>query len=744
MKNTYTIIPVYSGDVSGVCSALYELGGLTVIHDPSGCNSTYNTHDETRWYDNDSNIFISGLCERDAIMGNDMKFLADIRIAAKDLKPEFIALASSPIPYMNGTDFKGIARKLEKDLGIPVFYVPANGMHDYTVGAGLAFEKLIDFMEDTPKIKNAVNVLGLTPFEYDFEVAVNGIKRFLSNAGFSINSSIAMGLDDKAAKSNINWKSAGAAEVNLVVSSTGLKLAQAMEKKFGIPYVLGTPVNDFSKDLTLALYDAIQNRKSQKAYDCYASQDKSKVVIIGEPVVSESIACDIRKKYKVSASCLTLVETYKDIILDNSVAIEGEEGLMEFFSTYSAEELQNTIIICDPLFKPVLPECKAIIDLSHQAFSGRCFYKNRVDFLTKDLVGKYFDKNEFLYEKDFSRIDKIKNERNISKEDFKWLLTEKDNDVINYLAKSARKVADNVYGKKVYIRGLIEFSNYCKNDCYYCGIRRSNSNVSRYRLSEEDILLCADKGYELGYRTFVLQSGEDLFFTDERICRILSKIKAKYPDCAITLSIGEKSKESYKKYFDAGADRYLLRHETADEKHYQKLHPRELSLSNRMRCLRDLKDIGYQVGCGFMVGSPYQTLDEIYEDICFIRDFKPHMVGIGPFIPHKDTPFRNFSEGTLEMTLRLLAIIRLICPKVLLPATTALGTIHPKGREYGILYGANVVMPNLSPTEVRKKYMLYDNKICTGDEAAECRHCMDNRIENIGYSVVVERGDYIG
>ena len=303
---------------------------------------------------------------------------------------------------------------------------------------------------------------------------------------------------------------------------------------------------------------------------------------------------------------------------------------------------------------------------------------------------------------------------------------------------------DEIYGNKVYIRGLIEFTNYCKNDCLYCGIRRSNKAADRYRLSEKDILECCHTGYELGFRTFVLQGGEDPYYTDEIICSLIGQIKEKYPDCALTLSIGEKSRESYKRYFEAGADRYLLRHETANQDHYSRLHPRDMSLDNRKRCLWDLKEIGFQVGCGFMVGSPYQTIDTLYEDLKFIKDFKPHMVGIGPFIPQHATPFSKEKAGGLEETLRLLSIIRLMNPHVLLPSTTALGTIHPQGRELGIKAGANVVMPNLSPTEVRAKYQLYDNKICTGDEAAECRACMQNRMKQIGYEVVTDRGDYKG
>lgn len=340
-------------------------------------------------------------------------------------------------------------------------------------------------------------------------------------------------------------------------------------------------------------------------------------------------------------------------------------------------------------------------------------------------------------------IQEIKGRRDISIEQLEYLLITEDKDCLEMLREEAVQTAQKIYGNQVFIRGLIEFTNYCKNDCYYCGIRRSNHCADRYRLTKEEILSCTDTGYELGFRTFVLQGGEDPYFTDARICELVSEIRQKHPDCAITLSIGEKSKESYKRYFDAGADRYLLRHETANGTHYRRLHPDELSLEHRKQCLWDLKEIGYQVGCGFMVGSPGQTTETLYEDLQFIRELMPHMVGIGPFIPQKDTPFAREPAGTMEQTLRLLSIIRLIHPHVLLPATTALGTIHPKGRELGIQSGANVVMPNLSPVDVRDKYKLYDNKICTGDEAAECRFCMENRMKSIGYQVVVSRGDYI-
>lgn len=338
-------------------------------------------------------------------------------------------------------------------------------------------------------------------------------------------------------------------------------------------------------------------------------------------------------------------------------------------------------------------------------------------------------------------IDCLESGSALSKDAFITLLSACNAETSDYLFSKASAVRRQVYGDDIYVRGLIEISNLCKNDCYYCGIRKSNKNAERYRLTKAQILECCQNGYSLGFRTFVIQGGEDDYFNDERMVDIIRSIKEAYPDCALTLSLGEKSKETYKAYFDAGADRYLLRHETANNAHYEKLHPEGMSLGNRKQCLYNLKEIGFQVGCGFMVGSPYQTLDCIAEDLLFIQDLNPHMVGIGPFIPHKDTPFADKHAGSLEMTLFLLGLIRLMLPHVLLPSTTALGTIHPLGREKGILAGANVVMPNLSPVSVRKKYLLYDNKICTGEEAAECRSCLERRMNTIGCSLAVSRGD---
>lgn len=336
-------------------------------------------------------------------------------------------------------------------------------------------------------------------------------------------------------------------------------------------------------------------------------------------------------------------------------------------------------------------------------------------------------------------IDKLAEEHKLSREE--WIILIKVKKDKEYLFSRARELSRQHYGNKVFARGLIEFTNYCKNNCYYCGIRRDNGDVSRYRLTKEEILGCCDQGYGLGFRTFVLQGGEDRYYTDEKMVELIAAIKEKYPDCALTLSIGEREKESYLRFYNAGADRYLLRHETAESCHYGRLHPPELSLKHRMECLWNLKEIGYQVGCGFMVGTPGQSAETLAEDMLFITELQPDMAGIGPFVPHHSTPFGGEPQGSVDDTLYLLALLRLLKPNLLLPATTALGTLDPRGREKGILAGANVVMPNLSPTGVRKKYELYDNKICTGDEAAECRECLARRMNSIGYELVVDRGD---
>ena len=338
-------------------------------------------------------------------------------------------------------------------------------------------------------------------------------------------------------------------------------------------------------------------------------------------------------------------------------------------------------------------------------------------------------------------IQKLKETHNLSRAEWVSLITNRSDVLADELFAEARKVRQQSYGNTIYIRGLIEFTNHCKNDCFYCGIRKSNGNAERYRLSKEEILSCCKTGYALGFRTFVLQGGEDGYFTDKRLCDIVSSIKGLYPDCAVTLSVGEKSRESYQSLFDAGADRYLLRHETFDFTHYGKLHPASLSAKHRQQCLWSLKEIGYQVGTGFMVGSPYQTAENLADDMLFIKQLNPQMVGIGPFIPHHDTPFGDRAAGSLELTLFMLGLLRLMLPKVLLPATTALGTISPNGRELGISAGANVIMPNLSPVDVRQNYLLYDNKLCTGNEAAESLETLKKTMENIGYQIVVSRGD---
>ena len=341
----------------------------------------------------------------------------------------------------------------------------------------------------------------------------------------------------------------------------------------------------------------------------------------------------------------------------------------------------------------------------------------------------------------YTLADRLASEHRLEKSGYLRLITEYDGDVAEYLAKKARAEKEKYYGNKVFIRGLIEISNICKNDCFYCGIRAGNKNCERYRLNKEQILSCCENGYSLGFRTFVMQGGEDGYFSDDVMCDIITEIKNRYPDCAVTLSLGERSYKSYKRLFDSGADRYLLRHETADKEHYQKLHPEDLSFDKRMNCLKNLKEIGFQTGCGFMVGSPYQTSEHLAKDLKFVEEFKPEMCGIGPFIPHKDTVFRDYPAGSLELTCYLLSIIRLISPNILLPSTTALGSIDPMGREKGILAGANVVMPNLSPLDTRSKYELYNNKLSIGAESAQGKTELEKRMEIIGYKIVTARGD---
>lgn len=340
-------------------------------------------------------------------------------------------------------------------------------------------------------------------------------------------------------------------------------------------------------------------------------------------------------------------------------------------------------------------------------------------------------------------MDSLEKGELLTEADFQALLTCRSQEAAAMLAEKADRIRKAAYGDKVFVRGLIEFTNYCKNDCYYCGLRRSNRCVERYRLTQQQILDCCQVGYDLGFRTFVLQGGEDPGYAPDSIATLVAAIKARWPECAVTLSVGEHSRQTYQMWFDAGADRYLLRHETADPDHYRRLHPHGQSLETRMECLRDLKEIGYQVGCGFMVGSPGQTMAHIAKDLLFLQEFRPHMVGIGPFIPQKDTPFGGNHAGSAELTAYLLSIIRLMLPDVLLPATTALGSIHPQGREMGFKAGANVCMPNLSPGDVREKYALYDNKLSSGSEAAECLAQLGAQIESAGYRLSMDRGDYV-
>lgn len=348
-------------------------------------------------------------------------------------------------------------------------------------------------------------------------------------------------------------------------------------------------------------------------------------------------------------------------------------------------------------------------------------------------------------------ISRLARGEQLTEEEFSEILSVRTWKTAGLVFRTARRIREKYYGKRVFIRGLIEFTNYCRNDCYYCGIRRSNQEVSRYRLTPDEILSCCEEGRRLGFRTFVLQGGEDLNFEgreglrgDRALAKVVEEIKRRFPDCAVTLSVGERDREVYEQWFQAGADRYLLRHETADEEHYRRIHPTELSGQRRKECLRALKDIGFQTGAGMMVGSPGQTVRHLAEDLVFLRELQPEMVGIGPFLPHHATPFAGEEAGSLELTLYLLGLVRLLLPRVLLPATTALGTVFDGGRELGILCGANVVMPNLSPAAVRGNYLLYDNKLCTGCEASEGLSALRKSMESIGYEIVAERGDCAG
>ncbi len=339
-------------------------------------------------------------------------------------------------------------------------------------------------------------------------------------------------------------------------------------------------------------------------------------------------------------------------------------------------------------------------------------------------------------------IEKLASTHRLEKAEYLRLLTERTPETQALLAQKARSCCAETYGNEIYIRGLIEFTNYCKNNCYYCGLRCENAHVTRYRLTEEEILACCREGYGLGYRTFVLQGGEDPCFTPGRVSDLVQRIKEEFPQCAVTLSVGEQSREVYALWRKAGADRYLLRHETANENHYRLLHPQSMALARRKQCLWDLKDLGYQVGAGMMVGSPHQTMEHLAEDLCFLQELQPHMVGIGPFIPQKDTPFGLESAGSVELTLYLLSIVRLMLPKVLLPATTALATLHKQGREKGILAGANVCMPNLTPQTHRAQYAIYDHKLSTHGESAQNLHDIKKQMEAMGFIILESRGDY--
>lgn len=339
-------------------------------------------------------------------------------------------------------------------------------------------------------------------------------------------------------------------------------------------------------------------------------------------------------------------------------------------------------------------------------------------------------------------VDTLRLERTLSDEKFRQLLTECDEATLRFINEQAREVTLRQFGNRIFIRGLIEVSNCCRNNCYYCGIRKSNKQIERYRLTPESILDCCRQGYDIGFRTFVLQGGEDNALTDERIESVVADIRRLFPDCAITLSLGEKPHEVYERLFRAGANRYLLRHETYDRTHYGQLHPAEMSCEHRQQCLQDLKSIGYQTGTGIMVGSPGQTVEHIIQDIRFIEKLQPQMIGIGPFLPHHDTPFAQCPSGTLEQTLLLLSIFRLMHPSALIPSTTALATLTTDGRERGILAGANVVMPNLSPQDSRKKYELYNNKASLGAESAEGLAALQRQLQAIGYEISYERGDF--
>lgn len=339
-------------------------------------------------------------------------------------------------------------------------------------------------------------------------------------------------------------------------------------------------------------------------------------------------------------------------------------------------------------------------------------------------------------------IHRLEQGEPLLEEEWLYLIQMEDADGLSFLQERARATARARFGTGIYVRGLIEVSNYCRNNCYYCGIRSGNASVHRYRLDAEAILDCCHHGYSLGFRTFVLQGGEDPRQTDDFIADVVSQIRVRFPDCAITLSLGEKSREAYERFFQAGANRYLLRHETFHAVHYRQLHPPQMSRDFRLQCLSDLKEIGYQVGTGIMVGSPGQTADDLAADLYFIQELAPAMIGIGPFIPHHATPFAAEPAGSLQQTLKLISLFRLMHPSALIPSTTALATLSPEGRTAGILAGANVVMPNLSPPAERKNYELYDEKAALGAESAEGLALLSEQLAAIGYSIDYGRGDF--
>ena len=339
-------------------------------------------------------------------------------------------------------------------------------------------------------------------------------------------------------------------------------------------------------------------------------------------------------------------------------------------------------------------------------------------------------------------IDQLRDNHQLSPDGYWTLLTMHHPDDVEYLMLQAREVAQRQFGKSIYLRGLIELTNVCRNDCLYCGIRRGNTHVTRYTLTREQVIESCAQGYRIGFRTFVLQGGE---WGEERsawIAEIISEIRQRWRDCAITLSLGEHPRDTYALWRNARADRYLLRHETHNERHYSLLHPQGMTIGHRLQCLDWLKELDYQVGTGIMVGSPFQSLKSLVEDIQYLIEFKPHMIGIGPFIPQHDTPFARFPAGSVEMTARLYAILRLALPHALIPSTTAMATLSPTGRLHGILAGANVVMPNLSPIDNREKYALYDNKAALGAESAQGIQLLSDELATIGYKIDWSRGDH--